>query len=213
MLKIASYSLRGQVVRVKLKCTCGNNRVLEVHENQTIVYFCGKCRARRTLDELKKDASSYWRLRGWVVESEPDQRAQPRVRADFPVELTVKASRYSPAYCVLHGRCAMISASGMLAVVEDFQEAYFQDITSAYRFVDVTAAQKVESLPVSVTGRIVGVRYRAGELPQCRIGIAFEGLTQDANDMIGRYIHDQAAASPAEGGDRTPPIDNQPSLP
>ena len=203
MLKIASYSLRGQVVRVKLKCSCGNSRIFEVREDDTLIYFCSKCRSRKILDELKKDASSYWKSRSWILECEPDQRAQPRARTDFPVEVTIRASRYSPAYCVLHGRCGMLSETGMMIMVEDFSESYFQDITSAYRSAEATILKMVEGLPVSLAGRIVGVRYRPEELPKCRIGIAFEGLTKEAGEAVRRYVQERCSHA-SESGESAP---------
>jgi len=210
MLKIASYSLRGQVVRVKLKCTCGNGRIFEVHEDGVVVYFCSKCRGRKTLDELKKDASSYWKARSWIIECEPDQRAQPRTRVDFAADVTIKASRYSPPYCLLHGQCVMLSGTGMLIVVRDFTEAYFQDITSAYRFGDVTLPQAVEHLPTSLMGRIVGVRYRPEELPQCRVGLAFEGLGQEAMEGVRRYLAAHPHTVSEQSSEIIPPIDKRP---
>jgi len=213
MLKIASYSLRGQVVRVKLKCACGNSRIFEVRENETLVYFCSKCRSRKTLEELKKDASSYWRGRSWIIECESDQRAQPRVRTDFAAELTIKASRYSPTYCVLHGRCMVLSETGMLIVVADFRESYFQDITSAYRFGEVTISKPAGELPSPLTGRIVGVRFRPDELPQCRIGITFEGLSKEATEMVRRYVQEHSQAGPADTGEGVPRIDTTTSGP
>jgi hypothetical protein len=188
LLKIASYSLRGQVVRVKLRCSCGDGKIFEVQEEGKTYYFCNKCRTRKTVDELKKEASTYWRGRDWIVECEADQRTLPRIHVDFPVELTVKATRYSPAYCQLHGNLVVLSLSGTLAVVTDFQEAFFKDITSTYRQVEIATAKPVESFPPQLSGRIVGVRFRPDELPQCRIGIGFEDLSEEASEALRAHI-------------------------
>jgi len=213
MLKISSYSLRGQSVRVKLKCTCGNNKIFEVKENDKCVYFCSKCRSRKTLEELRKEASSYWRSRTWMIECEPDQRAHPRVQADFGVDLTIRASRYSPPYCTLHGRCVVLSETGMLAVVEDFRESYFPDITSAYRFAEIAAVKPAEGLPTSLTGRIYGVRYRPDELPQCRIGVAFEDLSKEAIEALRHYVEQHTSGVPSDLPENIPPVDNISSAP
>jgi hypothetical protein len=188
VLKIASYSLRGKVVRVRLRCSCGEGKVFEIQEEGRTFYFCDRCRTRKTLDELKKDASTYWRGREWVVECEADQRALPRIHVDYPVELNVKATRYSPAYCTLHGNMLVLSQSGTLAVVKDFKEDYFKDITSTHRQVELATAKPVEDFPPQLTGRIVGVRFRPDELPQCRIGIGFEELSDDAVEALRQHI-------------------------
>ena len=188
MLKIASYSLQGQVVRVKLKCTCGNGKIFEVQEESHTLYFCGKCRSRKTLAQLKKEASSYWRLRNWIVACEPDQRANPRIHADMPVEMTVKTSAFSPPYCTLHGRLVVLSATGALTVVEDFREAYFHDITSTCRYVEVSLTKPLEGFPRMITARVVAVRYRPNTLPQGSIAIGFEGLSSETSEMIRQHI-------------------------
>jgi hypothetical protein len=167
----------------------------------------------KIIEELKKDASSYWRGRSWIIECESDQRAQPRVRTDFAAELTIKASCYSPTYCVLHGRCMVLSETGMLIVVADFRESYFQDITSAYRFGEVTISKPAGELPSPLTGRIVGVRFRPDELPQCRIGITFEGLSKEATEMVRRYVQEHSQAGPADTGEGVPRIDTTTSGP
>lgn len=203
MLKIASYSLRGQVVRVKLKCTCGDGKILEIQEDGETVFFCSRCRNRKTLEQLKKEASTYWRSRKWVVECEPDQRVQPRIHVDYGVELTIRATRYSPTYCSLHGRMLVLSESGALVVVEDFKESYFEDITSAYRYVEVALTKPIESFPPHLTGRIVGVRFRPDELPLCRIGIGFEGLSEEDSNLLRQHIeqHAQKQSPPESGGE------------
>lgn len=193
MLKIASYSLRGQIVRVKLKCTCGHGQIFEVQENGETVYFCEECRERKTLEDLKKEASTYWRGRDWVVECEPDQRTQPRIHVSYPVELTVRATPYSPPYCIMHGRCVVLSESGTLIVVNDFSESYFQDITSTYRHGQLALTEATEGFPPVLTGRVVGVTFRHDELPQCRIGFGFEGLSEEANTAIRRHIEDHVS--------------------
>ena len=190
MLKIASYSLRGQVVRVKLKCTCGNGRVFEVDEEGKRFYFCGKCRSRKTLEELKKEASTYWRGHEWVIECEPDQRTQPRIHAHFGIHLTIKAARHAPTYCTLNGSCVVLSESGMLALVDNFQEHYFQDITSTYRYVEITSGGP-PGLPPLLTGRVVGVRFRPDELPRCRIGVGFEDLGAPVAENLRKYIEER----------------------
>jgi len=190
MIRIASYSLRGHIVRVKLKCTCGNSKIFEVKEEGETIYFCNKCRSRKTLEELKKEASTYWRTRDWIVECEPDQRTQPRIHIDYPIELTVKATRLSPPYCVLHGKMVVLSESGMLAIVEDFSESYFQDITTAYRHVEITLQRQIPGFPTRLTGRIVGVRFRRTELPKCRLGIGFSGLSDETIEMLRKHIAD-----------------------
>jgi len=208
MLKIASYSLQGQIVRVKLKCTCGASKVLEVQEEDQTIYFCGKCRARKTLAQLKKEASSYWRLRNWIVACESDQRVNPRVHADFPVELTVKTSAFSPPYCTLHGRVVVLSSTGLLAVVEDFSESYFHDITSACRHVEINVAKPLEGFPHALTGRIVAVRYRPDTLPQGSVAIGFEGLTGEVGEMVRRYVqehHPPTTHDLGETGRMNPP--------
>jgi len=208
MLKIASYSLRGQLVRVKLNCTCGHSRIFEVQEEKKQIYFCGKCRSRKTLEELKKEASSYWRSRNWMIDCEPDQRVQPRIHVDFATRLTVKASHLSPPYCTLRGRCLVLSEAGMLIVVEDFREAYFQDITSAYRLAEVEMTEPVPDLPTPLTGRVVGVSYRPEELPQCRIGISLEGLGKETSDMLRRYVQAHLARSTSSDcREQAPPAD------
>ena len=198
MLKIASYSLRGQVVRVKLKCTCGAGKIFEVQEEGETIYFCEKCRARKTLEDLKREASTYWRGHDWVVECESDQRIQPRIHVNYAAELTVRSTRYSPPYCVMHGHCVVLSESGTLVVVDDFEESYFQDITSTYRHGEITLTQAVQGLPSVLTGRIVGVTFRHNELPQCRIGIGFEGLSEDATAAIKRHIEDHVSRMPTD---------------
>jgi ribosomal protein L24E len=204
MLKIASYSLQGQIVRVKLKCTCSDGKIFEVQEEGTTLYFCSKCRSRKTLEQLKKEASTYWRNRSWAVDCEPDQRAQPRVHIEVPVELTVKASRYSPPYCVLHGQGVVVSETGMLVVVHDFQQSYFQDITSAYRYVEIATAKPVEGFPTSLTGRVCGVSYRPTELPRCRVGMAFEGVTTEVIEALRRYMQEHGLRTPSSLGDTAP---------
>lgn len=193
MLKIASYSLRGQIVRVKLKCTCGTGRVFEVQEEGETVYFCEKCRERKMLDELKREASTYWRGRDWVVECEADHRTQPRIHVAYPIELTVKENSHSPSYCVLHGQYVVLSESGTLIVVEDFRESYFQDITTTYRYVEAVLSDTVEGFPPVVTGNIVGVNFRHDELPRCRIGVGFEDLSDEANAAIRKHIEDHVS--------------------
>jgi len=188
LLKIASYSLRGQVVRVKLRCSCGEGKIFEVQEEGKTYYFCGKCRTRKTVDELKKEASTYWRGRDWIVECEADQRTLPRVHVDYAVELTVKATRYSPAYCALHGNLVVLSESGTLAVINNFEEAYFKDITSTYRHVELTTVKPVETFPPQLTGRIVGGKCRPDELPRCRIGVAFDELSEETLETLRQHI-------------------------
>ena len=176
MLKIASYSLRVQKVRVKLKCTCGEGRVFEVEEQGELHFYCTKCRARKTLQELKIEASTYWRSRDWVVECETDQRSTPRIHVDYDCRVSIKATRYSPSYCVLHGRMVVLSESGALVVVNDFKEDFFQDITTTYRHAEIELTESIEDLPAVLIGRVVGVRFRPDELPKCRIGVAFDSL-------------------------------------
>jgi len=213
MLKISSYSLRGQLVRVKLKCTCGNSRIFEVQEYGKHVYFCSKCRSRKTLEELKKEASSYWRSRNWTIECEPDQRAQPRVQADIPVTVTVKATQYSPEYCTLSGRCVILSESGMLVLVSDFRESYFSDITSACRYAEVTGDEPLRNLPSPLVGRIVGVKYRPDQLPQCRVGVAFESLGKEATEAVRRFVQARTPSTSQEFGENLPPIDKPAEAP
>jgi hypothetical protein len=188
MLKITSYSLKGQVVRVKLKCTCGNGKVFEVQEAGRKFYFCEKCRSYKTLEDLKREASTYWRGHDWVIECEADQRTAPRIHVQFAIELRIRATPFSPMYCVLHGICPVLSESGMLAQASDFEERYFQDITSSYRHVEIAVMDRGQGLPALLTGRIVGVRYRPDELPVCRIGIGFEGLTDEAVEALHAYV-------------------------
>ena len=190
MLKIASYSLKGQSVRVKLKCTCGEGKIFEVEEEGQRHYFCGKCRSRKTVEELKKEASTYWRGHVWIVDCESDQRAKPRIHVNYAVELTVKATRYSPSYCVLHGELVVLSESGALVVVEDFQEKYFQDVTTTYRYVELAAARAIPTFPSMLTGRVVGVRFRPDELPKSRVGIAFEGLSDEMAEALESHINE-----------------------
>lgn len=198
MLKIASYSLRGQVVRVKLKCSCGNGTIIEVVEEGQTFYFCNKCRSRKTLEQLKKEASTYWRGRDWVIACEPDQRTMPRIHVDFGVELTIKASRSSPPHCVLHGRCVILSESGALVVVEDFHESYFEEITSTYRHVEIAVTEPDEGFPPQLTGRIVGVTFRPKDLPQCRIGIGFEGMADEITETLRQHIEEHVRRASSE---------------
>jgi len=198
MLKIASYSLRGQVVRVKLKCTCGNGKIFEVQEEGRTFYFCGKCRARKTLEQLKKEASTYWRGRDWVIECEPDQRTQPRIHVDFGTELTVKATRYSPTYCVLHGRFVVLSESGCLVLIEDFNESYFDEVTSTHRYVEIVVTKPDKDFPSRLTGRIVGVTFRPEQLPKCRIGLAFENLSEKVIEALRQYIQEHVRQTSSE---------------
>ncbi|MCX8038486.1 MAG: PilZ domain-containing protein [Candidatus Sumerlaeia bacterium] len=191
MLKIASYSLQGQTVRVKLKCSCGAAKVIGVSEENKTIYYCVRCRSRKTLDQLKREASSYWRKRNWVIACEPDQRANSRIHVQFPARLTVRASPSDSPRFVFHGQCRVISASGALIVVDDFQESCFQEITTTHRHAEILMEHRLEFLPPTLVARIVAVRYRPETLPKCDIAVAFVGLSSDLQNRLREYIEKQ----------------------
>ncbi len=195
MLKIASYSLQGQNVRVKLKCSCGAGKVFAVSDENKTVYYCTRCRSRKTLDQLKREASSYWRKRNWIIACEPDQRAHSRIHVQYPAQMKVRASPADLARFVFHGQCRVLSASGALIVVDDFQESCFQEVTTTHRHAEIALERRPEFLPPILVGKIVAVRYRPDTLPQCNIGVAFVGLSADIQGRIREYIEKQRATS------------------
>lgn len=198
MLKIASYSLRGQIVRVKLKCTCGESRIFEVEEDGLKYFYCERCKDRKSVDQLRSEASTYWRKREWVVDCEADQRKKPRIRVDYGIELVVKATRYSPAYCGMHGRMVTLSESGALILVDDFDKDYFQDITTTHRYAEIRFTSGIDGLPPVLAGRIVGVRFRPDELPDCRIGISFDELTDVQSELLKQYVVQRLETPPVQ---------------
>lgn len=188
MIKIANYSLIGNTCVLKLKCSCGFSRILEVEEEGQTYYFCGKCRARKTLRQLKEESSTYWQGREWKVQCEADERVQPRIHTEHEVLLKVRATRYSPPYCELHGEIVVLSESGCLALVRDFKKEYFDEISTVYRNVVINFVGPSDGVLPSLGGRIVAVRFTQAELPRARVAIGFEGLNEDKLDALQAHI-------------------------
>ena len=104
------------------------------------------------------------------------------------MKLVIKARREAPAYLVLNGCCVVLSQTGMLCAVDNFDDKYFQDITTTHRFVVVRAEDPPVNFPGELIGRIVGVKFKRRDLPLAQISLAYTDLKPKLTDQLIEYV-------------------------
>lgn len=117
-----------------------------------------------------------------------ERRQSPRFEVEIPIKLIVKASREAPAYAVFNGCAVVLSQTGMLCAIDNFEEKFFNDITTTNRFVVSRAFDPPVSFPGELIGRIVGVKFKKTDLPLAQISIAFQDIKPALNEQLAEYI-------------------------
>ncbi|MFC1601516.1 hypothetical protein ACFL34_04125 [Candidatus Sumerlaeota bacterium] len=188
MIDIASYSLKGDKVFVKLKCECGNRRMVRSGDGDEMKLRCPECNANTTLGELRNAATLYWQSRPWEVDAVAERRSAPRHDVEIPVTLKFRASRESPVYCTLNGCCVVLSEHGVLCLVDNFEEELFPSLTTQQRFVVVCATNPPAMFPSEVYTRLVGIKYKKEQLPLCQVTLSLRESLPAMQEQVKEYI-------------------------
>jgi len=189
MIQIANYSPDGPKFRVRLKCTCGAQRVLKVTKGDEATYQCANCGAQATLHSLKDEATMYWRGRTWEVVCEEENKVEI-APVQYPAVLEARERRFSPLCRKLTGYCTELSAVDLLFVAKDFKKEYFQELSAKKRFASVSLTKPVAGLPSILRGSIVEIKFRDEELPRCRIRVAFQNLDAKKQKEVNTHLEE-----------------------
>jgi len=188
MLEVVNYRVEGMKLRVRLKCSCGQRRVLRVMKSNEEYYQCAHCKAEASLRKLQSEASSYWQGRQWEIECQEKERPSRGVFVDYPAHLTARAHHYGEAYCTLTGHCVEMSESGLLFFAKDFHPSYFEGLRCDNRYVVIDLDSPVHGLPPMLRGTIVEIKFLEEKLPLCHIRITFERLSDVEREMVRAHL-------------------------
>lgn len=188
MIEILNYKLSDTSVYVKLKCHCGEQKIMECIEGAETVLRCSKCLAHRKLSDLRGEASGYWRNRKWQLETIPDRRRAERFEIDIPLTIEIKESSDAPAHCTFSGSLVSISVNGGLCLIDNFEERYFPELSDTHREVVARPDQPPHGFPAELPARLVGIKYEKDTLPLCRFAISFKTTPADLKEQITAFI-------------------------
>ena len=190
MLEVADYRADGPLrLSVRLKCSCGGRRVLKVLAGGKDVFKCIQCGSSTSIQDLKNNASSYWRGRVWVVEAEEARVEDDNVGIYYPATLIIRSTARSEILGQLTGACVQLNDSSVLFLAKDFQISWFEEIKQDHRAAEIGFEDHINGLPPKLFGQIVEIRYREDELPVCRIRIELENIASSEKEMIVEHLN------------------------
>jgi hypothetical protein len=153
------------------------------------VFKCIQCGSTTSIQDLKNNASSYWRGRVWVVEAEEARVEDDSVGIYYPSTLTVRATSGAEILGEMKGACVQLNDASVLFLAKDFQLPWFDEIKQSYRAAEVSFEDHVNGLPPKLFGQIVEMRYCEDELPVCRIRIELENIASSEKEMIVEHLN------------------------
>jgi len=138
-----------------------------------------------------------------VPDAEEPRPEAPRafrasVRIPVKVRVLVEERTFSPFH--YDGTCENISASGALVVVRNLFKNDYLTLIQRPRYIRVICPIPGRDIPLTLFGKIVWFDYR-GELPdaECKIGVAFEIMKEDATRILQEYLEAVAAQQQSAG--------------
>ena len=188
MIQILSYSLTDNGAKVKLGCSCGNREIQERKDEDDVILSCKACGAESTLFELRKEATGYWRDRPWNMNTVKKRGKGPRYEVDIPVKLVIKEALKAPPFCVLNGAILMLSANHLHCLVDNFDEKYFEPLTTKHRFALLRATIPLDDFPSEIFAKLVGINYKPEQLPLCQLALSTKHVPEDTRAQLDNFI-------------------------
>ena len=188
MIEILNYKLSDTAVHVKLKCRCGEQKIIASAEGAETVFHCSKCRTQRTLSDLRKDASGYWRDRKWRLDTIEDRRKAERFELDIPLTIDIKKAADALVHCTFSGNLVSLNNKGALCLIDNFKEKYFPELSDTHRVAVVHSLSPPADFPAEFTARIVGIKYEKNTLPLCSFAVSFKTTPNTQIVQIHAFI-------------------------